>query len=166
MLLYLINNSSLWKNIDPKVRFFRIFMLGAVLYILLHSFINSKYTQGNEFINDHKKYLYYVIIFDFTLFMFSYYNNSPQITSQKKKKIKSKNQTNKEYSCAISPEALQNLKPNVKASQICGIKKEIKQEISKDQNDIKSIQIPIYKDSNTNIANETISDESLPIYDK
>jgi len=67
MIIYLVYKSPLWKNLESKSRKLRIFILGTVIYIALHSFINSKFVENNEFIEKNKKYLYYLFGLDMML---------------------------------------------------------------------------------------------------
>ena len=67
MIIYLVYKSPLWKNLESKSRKLRIFILGTIIYIALHSFINSKFVENNEFIEKNKKYLYYLFGLDMML---------------------------------------------------------------------------------------------------
>lgn len=64
MLLTTLYKSSLWNNLKKNDRNIRIFLTAIVIYILLHSFIYSKYVDENEKVLSYRKYIYYVILID------------------------------------------------------------------------------------------------------
>jgi hypothetical protein len=86
MFSYLIYNSKIWTDLDNKTRLMRIMSTTAVLYILIHSFINSKYVENNDFVNQYKKYFYFIVSLDYAILGYMYYNCDN--VKQKMKKIK------------------------------------------------------------------------------
>lgn len=68
MLYNSLYNSKLWKKLDSKSRNIRIIVLGTVLYVILHSFLNSNYVEGVEIITNNTRFLYYLIGIDLLAF--------------------------------------------------------------------------------------------------
>src|SRR3972149_3611482 len=81
MFLYLLNNSPIWTDLDKKSRYLRLFITATVIYIVINSFLNSKYVDNIEFLINNKKYLYYLIFFDIaaTLLKIYFGKNSDKI---------------------------------------------------------------------------------------
>src|SRR3972149_4626632 len=94
MFLYLLNNSPIWTDLDKKSRYLRLFITATVIYIVINSFLNSKYVDNIEFLINNKKYLYYLIFFDIaaTLLKIYFGKNSDKI----EKKIKNKSLSEKD----------------------------------------------------------------------
>jgi len=70
MFFYAIYKSPLWKNLSPKNRNIRVFMAGALLYVIFHSFLYSNYVNNIQTVNKYKKYIYYVIATDILVTVF------------------------------------------------------------------------------------------------
>jgi len=90
---------SLWKNIDSKSRNIRLLILGATFYIILHSFLYSKYVEDIELIENNKKYLYYLMVTDLASVGLLMFMND----SKKPKKGKSKNKQSKKNNKQLLP---------------------------------------------------------------
>lgn len=69
MFYTLVSKLPIISNDKSDKKFFKIFLLGSVLYILLHYFLHLK--KRNEIVEKIKKYIYYVIGLDlmFAFFM-------------------------------------------------------------------------------------------------
>jgi hypothetical protein len=68
----MIYKSSLWKKLDSKNRYFKVFILGTLFYIILSSFLYSKYVENNEIVQKYKKYVYYMMGIDVGCTSFAY----------------------------------------------------------------------------------------------
>jgi hypothetical protein len=60
MFYFLSSKVSLISNINDESRFTKIFIVGTVLYILLHAYLYSSSNQSSDFIVKYSKYLYYI----------------------------------------------------------------------------------------------------------
>jgi len=67
MFFYALHKSSLWKKISKKNRNIRIFITGSIIYIIIHSYLYSKYINEYKFINNYRKYIYFLILVDLIL---------------------------------------------------------------------------------------------------
>jgi len=92
MFYYLIStlysNNSDSKDLDPRSKLLRIFLGGTVLYVILHSFIYSKFVESRDWIVNNRKYIYYIILSDLMI--------TGYLTRNKLKEKKRKNKLNKE----------------------------------------------------------------------
>nr|QBK88453.1 MAG: hypothetical protein LCMiAC01_01300 [Mimivirus LCMiAC01] len=87
MFFYAIYKSPIWKNLSPKNRSIRVFMAGALLYVIFHSFLYSNYLNNIQAINKYKKYIYFVIAIDILVTAFITYrsrSSSISISTQNK----------------------------------------------------------------------------------
>jgi hypothetical protein len=46
---------------------FKTLAIGTALYVVIHSFIYSKYTEGSEIVQNYRKYLYFIFLLDLIL---------------------------------------------------------------------------------------------------
>ena len=151
----------IWKDIDDKSRNIRILILGVILYVILHSFIYSTYVNGNNFILNKRKYIYYLIGSDIIIaLLFMYLLASDEKPNKKKKKIKQKT---KPKQIKLQEQPLQPLPP-VLDKPLQPLPPVPDKPLQKnEQNDIESLGIPIYTDVIEN--NQIIEqDQDLPIY--
>ena len=63
MFFYITHKSPLWRQLKPRERNTRVFLVGIVLYVIFHSFLHSGYGVGISL----KKYLYYILGADILL---------------------------------------------------------------------------------------------------
>ncbi len=85
MFFSLIYKSSLWNKHEPKARLLRVFISGVVLYILLHSYLYSRYTDGSELIQKYRKYIFYIGGVDAASILSLYYSETKNKKKNKKK---------------------------------------------------------------------------------
>lgn len=78
---------SIWEDLDNKSRNIRLLVLGAILYIIVHSFIYSNYVQSIDIIQKYRNYLYYLIGIDLSLVGVLMFTENTK-NSNKKKKLK------------------------------------------------------------------------------
>ncbi|CAH6421235.1 Hypothetical protein KVN_LOCUS194 [uncultured virus] len=90
MFFYILNKSQLFSNIETKSRNFRLFIIGCLLYVILHSYLYSAYVDSNQFLSNNRKYIYIIILADILLYLYTYYfvKTSPIIKNTKLKKNK------------------------------------------------------------------------------
>lgn len=156
----------IWKNIDNKSRNIRLLVLGAVFYVIVHSFLYSKYVENIELIENNKKYLYYLMIIDLgSVGLLMFMNDSKKI--KKKKTQKKQRIIKRKILPPIMPFGMENVKlshKNIKQNPI-GVTKPINHRptIKSNQNiDNDSIKLPIYSSKNKKLDND---DCDIPIYD-
>lgn len=109
MFFNAIYRLSLWKDLDNKSRNIRILILGAVLYIIIHSFIYSNYVESIEIIEQYRDYLYYLIGIDLIFVGIQMFIGDDGGISKKKKKKKT---LKRKHSIKMNPYMLQNMKIN------------------------------------------------------
>lgn len=59
MFYFVVSRIPIISNIEEG-KFFRIFIIGTICYIILHAFLYSNYNTGSEFIQNNRSYLYYL----------------------------------------------------------------------------------------------------------
>jgi len=147
MIINSIYSSSIWKKLsktDNKSRNFRIMLIGIIIYLIIHSFIYSKYTDNNKVITNYRHYMYYIIGFDLLLFYIIAMNQSNKKKKKKKKRFNKKIQKKFFIPNPMQIKPIQNI-PNL---------------------DIISNDIPTYKPTdNINININKNDDDDIPIYD-
>lgn len=136
----------IWNDLDDKSRNARILVLGTILYIIVYSFIYSKYTDDIEIIQKYRSYLYYILAIDLIIIALLMFTKKP-----KKKKNKKKNQKLIDY----------NMKYQLMKQQL--MQQKIKQNVNQPSqpkqpnlNDI-NIEIPIYNGMQ-------IQEDDIPVY--
>lgn len=67
MFFLLFYKKNFWKKLDEKSRNMRIFIAGAAWYIILHSYLNSKYIGSNSIFYNCTKYLYILLLLDLSV---------------------------------------------------------------------------------------------------
>lgn len=67
MFFYVINNSPFWEKIPLEKKAVRAFIMGMICYILLHTFLFSKFAETKENLVFFRNYIYYMFAGD--LFM-------------------------------------------------------------------------------------------------
>jgi hypothetical protein len=60
---------------EPKSRNLRVFVFGITFYILLHSYLYSSYSEGNNFIEKYRSYVYYILGLDIALTLYRYFSS-------------------------------------------------------------------------------------------
>lgn len=132
MLLFSLYKSKLWTDLDEDSRNIRIIVLAGTLYIILHSYLYSKYTKNINLITNYRYLIYFLLLTDLLITWID------KLTT-KEKKIKIKRPDNPLVAYLPSPYYHQN------PQQI----KQIKQ--------IKQSEQPIFikKEKETKILNET-----------
>lgn len=167
MLYNILYNSALWKKLDTKSRNIRIMVLSSVLYVIILSFLYSKYVEDIEIINNYKAYIYYIMICDLIV-----YCGRMFIADEKKnKKKKKKHPLSLQYPMQMMfpnrlPASMNMVNlprpqpiPNMNANMNLNIGKPAMQPCD-------DIPIPIYENQNQNNNNhqEVVETEEIPIY--
>ena len=62
MFYYIVSKIPFISNTESKT--IKVFVLGSIIYILLHAYINSASNANSEFLNAYGKYLYYLWALD------------------------------------------------------------------------------------------------------
>ena len=177
MIIYLVYKSPLWKNLESKSRKLRIFILGTVIYIALHSFINSKFVENNEFIEKNKKYLYYLFGLDMMLSgSIMYFGKSSDKSTDKKlindtmklikpKKINLQKQIQMDQqreNVVVQPNNQPVVKPNMQPPQMKPNMQppQMKPHVQQQQQQQQQQQVK----SNTQMPNKTSNELKVPLY--
>lgn len=85
MFFYLIYKSPLWKDKETNARNARVVALGIILYVFLHSYLYSNYSEGKDFIVNNRKYIYYLFVMDvITTLGFLYYGSGNKLDKSDK----------------------------------------------------------------------------------
>jgi len=137
----------IWKNLDKKSRNIRFLIFGSILYIIVHSFINSNYVNDIEIIQNYKHYLYYLILTDLCVVSMRMALSDDNLPKKKKQKKIQKNKNLLQF----NPQYLALLKQQ--SDLLKQQQNPPKQQIQPD------IDIPIYGQQPDIISNDTI-----PIY--
>lgn len=147
-------NLPIWNYLENKDRNVRIFILGTILFVLLHSFLYSTYIS-NPVVMEKRFLIYFLIPFDMLIvailiFFFSKENISKKKKNHKKKKnlkILNKN------SFKINPLIKTNYPPKTNTIKL-------------QKKDTMSESIPIYKGDLVNEKNKIDSNDSekIPMY--
>lgn len=83
MFFNIIHNSPFWLKLDKGKRYTRIMVAGMICYVLLHSFLYSKYAETKEKLVYYRNYLYYVFALDFFVLGIMYkMSDDDEITKQ------------------------------------------------------------------------------------
>lgn len=127
MFFYTIYKSEIWKDLEVKDRNLRILIFGSFFYVIVHSYIFSKYVENNQY----KKYFYYVPITDLLLTLIDLFNKGKEFPSKKTK--------NRKYNVPVLALPNKNLQPNSKCEDDASIP------IYNKNND----DIPVYKSKKT-----------------
>lgn len=101
MFYNVVYRLPIWTNIDSKSRNLRLIVLGTILYIIVHSFIYSKYVDDYKIILENRKFLYYLIAIDLSIvviLMFLNFSISDNKKKNEKNKGKNKRKNNKRLS--------------------------------------------------------------------
>ena len=114
MFFNAIYRLSLWKDLDNKSRNIRLLVLGAILYIIVHSFVYSNYVKSIEIVQQYRTYLYHLIGMDLVLVSAQMFMESDKVS---KKNKKTKNKKNKKIMLSNQPNQLYNQKMNQFALQ-------------------------------------------------
>lgn len=64
MLLFSLYKSKLWKDLDEGSRNIRIIIFAGILYIVIHSFLYSKYTKNINLIMNYRYLIYFLLLTD------------------------------------------------------------------------------------------------------
>ncbi len=64
MFFYIIHKLPVWTKMKLKNRNARVFLMGIIWYVILHSFLYSKYFNDGGTMRNYRKYIYYVLIID------------------------------------------------------------------------------------------------------
>lgn len=166
----------IWKNIDTKSRNIRMLILGAILYIVVHSFISSKYVENISFIVDNKHYLYYLAAFDLAIvgIMMFMHTDKKKVNGNKLTKkqlqfnLKMHQQQMQQQSNQLKIQQLMAQKNNQQTQQVQQETNQQTQQINQEPtqqteyNDDISIQLPLYESKeNYNIED----DVTIPLYE-
>ena len=89
MFYYILFRSSLWKSLEDKNRNIRIALLGSTFYIILHSYVYSKYVDSTDFVKKYRNFIYLIIFVDIAFTVITLKKNY-----NKKKEKKNKNKIN------------------------------------------------------------------------
>ena len=99
MFFYAVYKLPIWKDIDSKSRNIRLIILGAIFYVIAHSFLYSKYVKDITSVENYRKYIYYLIIADLAMVGLLLATSKKDNKRKKKKnnrKNKSKGKFNRE----------------------------------------------------------------------
>lgn len=86
MFLYALYKSPLFHDTAPRDRLLRIFVVATVVYIVIHSYLNSTYVSEDGFLSNYRHYLYYLLIVDLIGTLINYFLGSSQPVKDKKMK--------------------------------------------------------------------------------
>jgi hypothetical protein len=182
MFFNIIYRSPIWQNLEANTRNIRILILGSIFYIIIHSFIYSRYVNAYQMVLNYRKYIYYLIMCDLAivglmifLFTDSQQNKKEkQLIKKKNKKKKKKNPMNLMNHMRQFPIMPTNLPINLfpPFQQPTFNKPFLKPIINESEhnnpeNKFEDIELPIYQSSNNNPINTNkpeILDTELPIY--
>lgn len=64
MFFYIIHNSPFWEKLPFDKRIGRTYMVGIVCYVLLHTFLFSKFAETKENLKLFRNYMYYMLVGD------------------------------------------------------------------------------------------------------
>ncbi len=154
MFFYTTYKSGLWKSLDKKSKVLRIATVGAVGYILLHSYIYSSYVAPYTTLVKYRSIIYYLIIFDILLsayfIMFADKAN--------KKKIHKIQNPMEQFMHAQQP----FYAPTVVKKKIVNAKKKFAKPTQKPKKTTTKpvTTIPIYKSN----KKKAVADHDIPIY--
>lgn len=165
---------QIWNDIDSKSRNVRLLILGAVVYIIIHSFINSKYVDHVDLITNNKFYLYYVMAIDlaFVGIMMLFESDKP---NKKKKKKKNSKMHKRWQQIQLQQMQLQKWR-EMQQRLINQNYNNNKVNNNNNNDDNASVQIPIYENNHSHelehnnndiplYQNNTTNDnDSIPIY--
>ena len=156
MFFNTVYSLPIWQNLKLKNRMIRLFIIGAILYIISYSYLYSGYVKDSQLINNYKHYLFYIIGADLVIF-------SRLLLAGNKKKQKRKNNRRKH----MFPYINRQLTQNVLAPKLSTIPTTAKNKLKKiakteKQSDVKSIKLPVYGQNENNKDNESIK---IPIYE-
>jgi hypothetical protein len=156
----------IWKKLDNKTRNLRLLILGAILYIAVHSLIQSKYLESDELVKNYKHYLYYITAIDLVIVgIFMYLQNN---SDNKKKLKKGKSNTKKLLpnpirTNMIVPQMQQKMIPSMQYNMFPQNIFQKQNTIPKKADDNISIELPIYN-GNNNECQIQQDDIDIPIY--
>lgn len=161
----------IWKNIDSKSRNIRLLILGATFYIILHSFLYSKYVEDIELIENNKKYLYYLMVVDLaSVGLLMFMNDSKQPKKGKSKNKQSKKNNKQPIPHMIPFNMNKNMNPNMNANMNPNMNVNMNKKNQIPNQNINKQMVNQTLNSDRNIHNsQTINDNDsikLPIYSK
>lgn len=84
MFLYALYKSPLFHDTAPRDRLLRIFVVATVVYIVIHSYLNSTYVSEDGFLSNYRHYLYYLLIVDLIGTLITYFLAGTQPAKDKK----------------------------------------------------------------------------------
>ncbi|QKF93702.1 hypothetical protein QKU48_gp0244 [Fadolivirus algeromassiliense] len=172
MFFNIIYKSPIWKSIDTKSRNMRILVMGSIFYVIVHSFIYSKYVESIEFVENYRKYLYYLMVIDLAstgLLMFLS-DDKKQKKSKNMKKNNQKKQHKMNLPFQLSPQYQPSLQPlsKINNNPIQALHKPVNKQFTVNNvqkvEDNESIQLPIYKKQNQQPIKVDNDDYEIPVY--
>jgi len=57
-------SANIWSDLTPIDKSVRVIIVGSIMYILFYIMIFNKYVDGNELVQRHRKYFYYMLVLD------------------------------------------------------------------------------------------------------
>ena len=164
MLINAVYRLPIWYDIDIKSRNVRILIFGIILYIIVHSFIYSKYVENNELVLRYRNYLYYLIGAD--LVIIGLLMLTKKTNKEKNKKIKNLNKFRMPYNIYYPQHRL-----NVPIKNTISVKNKneiIKKSEIQNLNENKvdeDINLPIYNSQKDQDPILNIIESEIPVYE-
>lgn len=169
MFLISTYKSKLWNDLDPGSRNLRIFILAGIVYIVLHSYLYSSYTNNMNFILNQRYLIYFLLITDLLLTFIEYITSSTPVSKIERLPIPVQLPT---YSLPL-PQKIMTRKPiQQKVKEIIKIPDKLKENVKTSVQEQKHVseqvhesekekEIEIELTTNDFVNSET---DSIPIY--
>jgi predicted MPP superfamily phosphohydrolase len=154
MFFSFIYKSPLWSDQDNKSRLLRVIACGVICYVVIHSYIFSKFVESNELVFKYRNYVFHLAGIDLMSMLAFHFKE----VSKKKKNNKALREKNKKMHLLqyTNPNFKNNFKAPLPQYQNYDNDDKVNNEYNGNNN--------VNKLSDLFITQDTLSNDSIPVY--